>query len=100
MGPGHQAAGQRATAPRDPLRWCPATRLRVRLVRDGGPAGHGVYRCHGRGRSSSGGITRMAPDDAGPAGDAIAAALDSLGLTYQKAEPGGYLLRLEGQHKL
>jgi len=45
-------------------------------------------------------MTRMAPDDAGPPGDAIEAALDSLGLTYQTAEPGSYLLRLEGQHKL
>ena len=42
----------------------------------------------------------MAPDDPKPPGDAIEAALDSLGLTYQTAEPGGYLVRLEGQHKL
>jgi len=32
--------------------------------------------------------------------DAIGAALDGLGLTYENPEPGAYLLRLEGEHKL
>jgi Putative bacterial sensory transduction regulator len=32
--------------------------------------------------------------------DAIKAALDSLGLTYEQPEPGAYLVRLEGEHKL
>jgi hypothetical protein len=41
----------------------------------------------------------MAANDA-PARDAIKAALDSLGLTYEHPEPGAYLVRLEGEHKL
>ena len=41
----------------------------------------------------------MAADDAS-ACDAIEAALDSLGLTYENPEPGAYLVRLEGEHKL
>src|SRR5215472_17969946 len=32
--------------------------------------------------------------------DAIGAVLGGLGLTYENPEPGAYLLRLEGQHKL
>jgi hypothetical protein len=32
--------------------------------------------------------------------EAIKAALDSLGLTYEHPEPGAYLVRLEGEHKL
>jgi hypothetical protein len=35
-----------------------------------------------------------------PAPDAIRAALDSLGLSYEHPEPGAYLVRLEGEHKL
>jgi hypothetical protein len=38
--------------------------------------------------------------DAIPACDAIEAALDSLGLTYEHPEPTAYLVRLEGEHKL
>ena len=41
----------------------------------------------------------MAADNAS-ACDAIKAALDSLGLTYEQPEPGAYLVRLEGEHKL
>jgi hypothetical protein len=41
----------------------------------------------------------MAADDAS-ACDAIQAALDSLGLTYEHPEPGAYLVRLAGEHKL
>ena len=41
----------------------------------------------------------MAADDAS-ACDAIKAALDSLGLTYEHPEPGAYLVRLAGEHKL
>jgi hypothetical protein len=41
----------------------------------------------------------MAADDAS-ACDAIKGALDSLGLTYEHPEPGAYLVRLEGEHKL
>jgi hypothetical protein len=41
----------------------------------------------------------MAADDAS-ARDAIQAALDGLGLTYEHPEPGAYLVRLEGEHKL
>jgi hypothetical protein len=33
-------------------------------------------------------------------GDAIGAVLDALGIEYSRPEPGAYLLRLEGQHKL
>ncbi|HLH83978.1 MAG TPA: YbjN domain-containing protein [Trebonia sp.] len=33
-------------------------------------------------------------------GDAIGAVLDGLGLGYERPEPGAYLVRLEGQHKL
>jgi len=36
----------------------------------------------------------------GSACDDIKAALDSLGLTYEQPEPGAYLVRLEGEHKL
>lgn len=32
--------------------------------------------------------------------DAIRAALDNLGLTYEQPEPSAYLVRLEGEHKL
>jgi len=32
--------------------------------------------------------------------DAIKAALDSLGLSYEQPEPGAYLVRLDGEHKL
>jgi hypothetical protein len=32
--------------------------------------------------------------------DAIKAALDNLGLTYEQPEPSAYLVRLEGEHKL
>src|SRR5271163_1989591 len=32
--------------------------------------------------------------------DAIQAALDGLGLTYERPEPCSYLVRLEGEHKL
>ncbi len=48
----------------------------------------------------------MAPHDAGPSrdlvppGDAIAAALDELGLDYTRPEPGACLVRLAGEHKL
>lgn len=41
----------------------------------------------------------MALDDVS-ARDAIEAALDSLGLSYEHPEPGAYLVRLEGEHKL
>ncbi len=41
----------------------------------------------------------MAAGDAS-ALDAIKAALDNLGLTYEHPEPGAYLVRLEGEHKL
>jgi hypothetical protein len=41
----------------------------------------------------------MAADTAS-ACEAIKAALDSLGLTYEHPEPGAYLVRLEGEHKL
>ena len=41
----------------------------------------------------------MAADTLPPA-TAIEAALDSLGLTYEHPEPGAYLVRLEGEHKL
>jgi hypothetical protein len=41
----------------------------------------------------------MAADDT-RARDGITAALDSLGLTYEHPEPGAYLVRLEGEHKL
>ena len=34
------------------------------------------------------------------ASDAIEAALDSLDLTYEQPEPGAYLVRLRGEHKL
>lgn len=33
-------------------------------------------------------------------GDALGTILDSLGLGYEHPEPGAYLVRLEGQHKL
>jgi hypothetical protein len=41
----------------------------------------------------------MAADNA-PACDAIKTALDNLGLAYEQPEPGAYLVRLEGEHKL
>ncbi|MGH3245704.1 MAG: YbjN domain-containing protein [Trebonia sp.] len=41
----------------------------------------------------------MAADTAS-ARDAVKAALDSLGLTYEQPEPSAYLVRLEGEHKL
>ena len=41
----------------------------------------------------------MAADTAS-ACEAIKAALDSLGLTYERPEPAAYLVRLEGEHKL
>jgi Putative bacterial sensory transduction regulator len=41
----------------------------------------------------------MAADDPS-ARDAIRAALDGLGLSYEHPEPGAYLVRLEGEHKL
>jgi len=41
----------------------------------------------------------VAAGDASPL-DAIKAALDNLGLTYEHPEPGAYLVRLEGEHKL
>jgi hypothetical protein len=41
----------------------------------------------------------MAADTAS-ACEAIKAALDGLGLTYEHPEPGAYLVRLEGEHKL
>lgn len=41
----------------------------------------------------------MAVDNA-PAGDAIKTALDNLGIAYEQPEPGAYLVRLEGEHKL
>jgi hypothetical protein len=41
----------------------------------------------------------MAANEA-PARDAIQAALDGLGLTYEHPEPRAYLVRLEGRHKL
>jgi len=44
-------------------------------------------------------VTTVADDDL-PAGDAIRAALVSLGLSYEHPEPNSYLVRLEGQHKL
>src|SRR5215469_482685 len=34
------------------------------------------------------------------AGDALGAVLEALGLDYEHPEPGAFLLRLEGQHKL
>src|SRR5215471_9228761 len=34
------------------------------------------------------------------AGDALGAVLEALGLDYEHPEPGAYLLRLEGEHKL
>ena len=40
------------------------------------------------------------PRDAGPPGGALRAVLDALGLVYENPEPGAFLLRLEGQHKL
>ena len=41
----------------------------------------------------------MAADNAS-ARDAVKAALDSLGLTYEHPEPGAFLVRLQGEHKL
>src|SRR6516164_6796603 len=42
----------------------------------------------------------MTPQAAQPPADAIAAALDALGVGYERPEPGAYLIRLEGQQKL
>jgi hypothetical protein len=46
----------------------------------------------------------MAPGGSGAApgepGDAIGTVLDGLGVQYTRPEPGAFLLRLEGQHKL
>lgn len=47
---------------------------------------------------ASWGIAVVAAD--GSACNAIQAALDGLGLAYERPEPGAYLVRLEGQHKL
>lgn len=41
----------------------------------------------------------MAADSAS-ASEAVEAALDGLGLTYERPEPDAYLVRLEGEHKL
>src|SRR6185437_3705409 len=41
----------------------------------------------------------MAADNAS-ARDAVKACLDSLGLTYENPEPGAFLVRLQGEHKL
>jgi Putative bacterial sensory transduction regulator len=41
----------------------------------------------------------MAADHA-PACDGIKAALDNLGLAYEQPEPGAFLVRLQGEHKL
>jgi hypothetical protein len=41
----------------------------------------------------------MAADDVLPA-DAIQAALDGLGLSYERPEPSAFLVRLDGEHKL
>ena len=41
----------------------------------------------------------MAADDVSPA-DAIQAALDGLGLSYERPEPSAFLVRLDGEHKL
>ena len=38
--------------------------------------------------------------DEASACDAIRAALDALGLSYERPEPAAFLVRLEGQHKL
>ena len=38
--------------------------------------------------------------DAPPAAAAVEAALTELGLSYESPQPGAYLVRLEGQHKL
>jgi hypothetical protein len=40
------------------------------------------------------------PRDAGPAGGALGTVLDTLGVGYENPEPGAFLLRLEGEHKL
>jgi hypothetical protein len=40
------------------------------------------------------------PRDVPALADAIGAVLDQLGIEYTRPEPGAYLLRLEGQHKL
>ncbi len=44
--------------------------------------------------------TDMAPHATGSPADAIAGALSALGLGYEQPEPGAYLVRLTGQHKL
>ena len=49
LGPGRPAPHQGAGAAPGPVGGRPTTRVRFRLVRDRGPAGQGVYRCHGRG---------------------------------------------------
>src|SRR5579875_4158060 len=111
-------SGDGTAPPAGPVGGRAAACVGVRLARDGGAAGHGVYRCHGRGSSPGRSITPMASHTARPAhaaephgaarparrilapGDAIGAALDGLGLGYERPEPGAYLVRLEGQHKL
>jgi hypothetical protein len=42
----------------------------------------------------------QSPRAATAPGDAIGAVLDGLGLGYERPEPGAYLVRLEGEHKL
>jgi hypothetical protein len=42
----------------------------------------------------------MGPAGSTPPGDSLGALLDSLDIGYQQPEPGAYLIRLEGQHKL
>src|SRR5271167_533711 len=77
------------------------------MVRHGGTARGGVYRCHaalfggtpprptrGHGRRQSRGVAAMAP------GEVIASVLDGLGLPYEHPEPDAYLVKLQGTHKL
>ena len=70
LGPGHPAPGQGAQAAAGAVGGRAATRVRFRLVRDRGPAGQGVYRCHGRGSvSRAPGLGRkplMAADERSP----------------------------------
>ena len=42
----------------------------------------------------------MTPQAAQPPANAIAAALDAIGVGYERPEPGAYLIRLDGQQKL
>src|SRR5487761_1128953 len=94
LGARDPAAGAGAEAAAGPLCRRAATRVDLRLVRDRGPAGHGVYRCHGRDSRSGQGIAGMAPRDA------LGEVLDRLGVEYTQPEPGAYLIRLPGEHKL